>query len=297
MIHSTRARDARVAHRYRWSLLALTCIVAIAVGVPVASADSSTEQGWWWTGRPVTGIPLLPIVAPEVPEGGLYVAGTATGPAGISAVRFSASVSRASKLVLVVGETTGTPAVVACLAAAPWIAAAGGAWDRRPSANCDSWRTLGRSNSDGTLLEFDMTSMPEASRVDLVLVPATDPFTAIMPTFSTTFQSFRLLPVGAQVRDEPAPVRERAGPSASPGEALSTPPESTLDVPGAQGVPPVSGVARQRDPYGLEAVADRLGFAYPSVLLLPLVFLVVGGALGWTLIHPVAGTPGVRRSV
>jgi hypothetical protein len=79
----------------RLALVALLATVAVARAVGSADAAGTTpeKQGWWSaTGAPVPtlvpGVNGSTSAAPDVPDGGLYVAGSSTSPFAVSALRY-----------------------------------------------------------------------------------------------------------------------------------------------------------------------------------------------------------------
>lgn len=197
-------------HLLRWVALGATIcagvlLAAAAAAVPAvaqaAPGVSELQSGYWWQPEP-NGSPIPP--PPYVPAHGLWVSSNATGTQSISAVRFSLPAQRPPAgltLTLKVHQSqppTGA-SIEACRTTSAWIPPPGpGAWSTRPVAACSTGRDIGRLSSDGTTLTFDLTSLAQGSKLDVVLVPAlaggsggpalpgSPP--ASSPTFDVTFE-------------------------------------------------------------------------------------------------------------
>lgn len=143
------------ARRFRRRLAALATVglgvFATLVATAEASASGPIEVGWWNRGpteapgtEAVAGtLPPPPDegrpTAVPVPEGGLYVANDASGPRGVSALRFLAATGRATLTLELTSDSVVLPLgarVVACYLDDPWEPVVNGAWSERPGLLC-----------------------------------------------------------------------------------------------------------------------------------------------------------------
>lgn len=288
---------------------AAAAVVAMVMLAPLAHADEPTAVGWWWAGRPTETTPMLISPVPPVPESGLYVAGGPSQSIGISALRFeSRSQATAASVTLTIAHTTGTPVIAACLTADEWKPAENGAWDQRPEPDCESASITGTLDADKSEVTFIDIPLQEQGAVDVVLVPGVDPDSGQPASFSTSFEKVDSETiVFTELSDTPSTGGPTQGPptTASHGD----PPTAGELVPdGVSTTPPTpepaeSDVGQTADeianpvaPVPLAASpVEAARFAYPAVLALPLVLLVVGGYLGWALTQPVAVPAGARQ--
>ncbi|HEX9889405.1 MAG TPA: hypothetical protein VGA69_07990 [Nitriliruptorales bacterium] len=289
------------------------CLVAAGLSLSAAASvrtQGPSADGWWWAGRSASSpFQLEPV--PEVPEDGLYVAGDVSGHSGISALRFPlGDGDRATTLTITVAEAIGTPVVDACVAAAPWEPGDDGPWEARPAADCEAGRATSELSEDGSFLTFDLGALAPSAELDLVLLPGRDPSTGQPAAFSASFAppGADTLVVTTTTPDTPQPQPEPTGPTTrSPAPRPQPPPRSTpAPVDGGSGIAPVPPVpaaptplppttaapapttqpAAPDRPVAAGSVADQ-GFAYPSILILPLVLLLLGSFMGWSLTRPV----------
>jgi len=232
---------------------ALLCLVAPG---PPASAVEGVESGWWWASQP-DGRPFPP--PPHVPQHGLWVSTSPSGPQAVSAIRFQLGANESGPIVTLHVHTTlppaqlatagiGPPLVVACPATAAWKPADAGAWSARPTANCGAGAVGGALSADGRLMGFDLTTIATSKAVDVVLLPG--PAASLVPPppvpvpglapppvtagFDVTFE-----PVGAgavSVFTSPSEEEEFG-----PGASLVTPPLSleTSSLTSLSTLPPV----------------------------------------------------------
>lgn len=281
---------------------AMCGLIALAfVSTSAALATPPVAVGWWWQGRPTSPIPSL--LAPDVPDGGLYVAGQPTGAVGVSALRFDVPAgTRSSSLSLAVVEATGTPRIDACPSMTEWTPAAGGSWDQRAAADCAVGLATGTFSPDGTTLTFDTSSFTSAGQLDVVLLPARDPGTGLVASFTTTFAppgqgalTTAVTPAAPSTAATPTTTPRPRLPPPSPeplarhGTVLPRRPEAV--APSVLPTPPAGASHPTGAPPPPPTVVAAGTFAYPSVLLLPLGFLTVGAYLGWSLNHPLTAPP------
>jgi hypothetical protein len=207
----TRSRVARTA---------VALLFGLAV-FPGGGADAATlgDKGWWWFGNAGSGTrltpPGVPGVAvpepvpetpppPDVPENGLLVERAAT-PDGqqttaIGAVRFEMMSGESSPVLeLKAASTTGTPALLACLAGSAWTGSHGGRWDYKPLVACDpaseGASVAGVAGAEN-VWTFNLTGLVVGAdeedgggTVDVVIVPARDAAAAAQPPFRIVFEA------------------------------------------------------------------------------------------------------------
>jgi len=284
---------------------ALLTLAAATVGVGAAAVPASAQEpaalGWWWVGRPTAMFPAMFAPAPAPPEGGLYVAGGVGGPSGMSALRFEADpASIATTLTLTIAEASGTPVINACPPAEPWEPAENGGWDQRPEPDCETASVTGALNGDKTEVSFSLFSLQgDSGVIDVVLSPGEDPETESPANFSVTFEA----PAADAVAvTEPADtgISGAAEPAAAAPPTAAAPSTESFSAPGAP-PPPLTETAAPPEPQpsaqssaaaGQPTLSSGSGategFAYPAVLALPLVLLMAGSYLGWSLTRPVA---------
>ena len=162
-------------------------ITALVLSLASASsADLPSATGWWWAGN-IEGIPVQ-APPPDVPEGGLYVAGGPSGASGVSALRFTVpDGASAAVLTLRVAATSGTPVLGICPVTAPWAPASGGSWEARPTPDCDRASAPGELDASGEVVRFALDALVDAGAVDVVVLPGKDPATGLDATFDATF--------------------------------------------------------------------------------------------------------------
>ncbi|HVL80094.1 MAG TPA: hypothetical protein VM840_00700 [Actinomycetota bacterium] len=134
-------------------LVGATSAVVVSLAVvlaPPAGADPPEAYGWWSRARPaLPGGVTVP--APTVPEGGLYVAGEPTAPAGVSALRLTLPTgAHVGEVTLALASAQGEPAVQACVATVIWTPEQGGDLQFAPASNCSEGLAFA-AVSDGKL--------------------------------------------------------------------------------------------------------------------------------------------------
>jgi hypothetical protein len=231
-------------------------VVALVLGVTVSPAHASPPEkvGWWF--QPLSGPLALPVPAPVVPEGGMFVQqGATTEPLAIGAVRYAAADGSSNALTLTAapGSVALTTTMQACKTTSPWEAtpAGPGAWDQRPSYGSPC--TPGSVAADGSAVVFALNASFVSSGVlDVAIVPlvAATPFAvAFAPPDSDSLQSSSgkastspTLPTAAPVTGGGAPSGRSASPSAvvPSGSPSATPAAPSAPAPATQ---PRSAVA------------------------------------------------------
>lgn len=312
--------------RRRLLLLALALLVGVT---PATTAHAADQLGvaWWWKGYATSAFPRVLPPPTEVPEGGLYVAADPSGPSGVSALRFDLADDAADpRLTLEIAENTGVGMVWACPAADPWSWSEtdGGAWDERPAEECAAAQVEGERSDDGARVTFDLAPLEKARLLDIVLVPGDGEGPEQAETFEIAFEppDAEALTTRAATTPAPpepaepepsAPAAQTADPPASPPAPIpeSTTPEATPEVAGPRAsslAPPPQREEAVGEPepateekLAAEARAAPIPgtadehFPYRGVLVLPLMLLVAGGYLAWTLTQPVSATARARR--
>lgn len=135
---------------------------ALVLLAPPAPATEPQATAWWWRGSRA-GV-VAP--APNVPDGGLWVATEVRDAVAVSAVRAPAGMTR---LQLAVADVTGTPAVRACPVEKGWKPVAAGTWEDRPDAFCDDGQVDGALSADGATMTFAVAALGVR---ELILIPA-----------------------------------------------------------------------------------------------------------------------------
>lgn len=288
----------------RRTFAAAVATLGMALATAPAFAEKPAAVGWWWAGRPTAVVPAVFAPVPTVPEGGMYVAGSASGPSGISALRFEIDPGTpTTTLTLTIAEVIGTPAVDACAAAGSWAPAANGGWDVRAEADCTKASASGTVTGDNIVFALDSLA-DQYGLVEVVLVPGMDQSSGQPANFSAAFEapSNDALAVvePAEADNEPAVAsspREKASveePPLSGPEPLSMDePVTSFDLraeealPEAVAEPSVQNFGGSAQGAPIATSFPSEGFAYPAVLVLPLLFVVVGSYVAWALSRPV----------
>lgn len=147
-------------------------VAAISAGVVAPSAGAATKDahGWWW--RAQSGLLGTAIPPPGVPEDGLAVETLPDGPTAISAVRYLLDKGESQPVLeLKVADQQGEIAIQACTATQHWSSDHGGPWDERPTYDCGS-AVEGEPSKDGATWRWELSSLLEKRRLNVVLVPA-----------------------------------------------------------------------------------------------------------------------------
>lgn len=143
----------------------LVLVALVLIGVP-ARADTPVDSAYWWIGQQ-TGAEPAP---PQVPAGGLYVAGSPAGATAVSAVRLVLNPGlTATALTLVSAQTISSLAVDASVTTASWKAGDNQSWAGRPAAGAPL--VHGVLQPDGKTLRFDLSAARCISVCSLVLTP------------------------------------------------------------------------------------------------------------------------------
>jgi hypothetical protein len=254
-------------------------VVAAALALPLggaSAAGASITQVGWWSQRPG---------ASELPKGGFELALAPTGALSQAAMRIEVDAVQLNSALVVLLESSAAGAeaasVLACPTTADWTAANPGAWNERPTPNCNKSVPLSRS-FDGDW-SGDIRELLSLGTVSIVLVPASHPDTQGAPIpYQIVFENARLLASAPAAPSTPAP-RDGGAPviTQAPPRRVTAPeaPQS-----GTAGGPP----AVVAEPEPTEAPADddfpqalddteQVGSNRPwwrLVILLPLASLV-----------------------
>ncbi len=151
---------------------AALCLSAIPFVLTLpAGADSASSFGWWYQLND-SALPVAPPPPPDAPSGGIYVQGTLAGPTALGAVHFSSPGTSAGTVKLAIVGTNGAVEVAMCPTTSAWQAADGGAWQKRPTFDCTSSKSLGVVAADGKSVVFQVTdAFAQAGEFDLAIVP------------------------------------------------------------------------------------------------------------------------------
>lgn len=266
--------------------LAVMCILFVFVGAftSPARARAPSATGWWWVGSSPLAFAVTP--APEVPEGGLYVAGSFDQPTGISALRFEVPKDAVVEtLTLEVADAVGEPAVIACRAASRWQSAEGGAWSDRPAADCAAGEVTATTANAGSRLQFAVEPLRQASVIDIVLMPAAASPPDDASTFSVSFNkpdgdALALVPA-AKMAEPTGPTLAELPTEQPPGVPARTSFPAPQLAPPLPSPAPSNVIAAPSAPVSTEPLS--VGFSYSMVFMVPLVLLISGGYLARTL--------------
>lgn len=168
--------------------------IALLPGLPTTLAQEATPTldgaGWWNKSQqlpaevesaPSLSPAPLPVdeakvpPPPSVPEGGLYVANEASGPAAVSAVRYLGGGSDGGTLTLTIAGSPGTGAepLTACPVAGGFTAEQNGRWEAKPAYEDDACTVEGVFADDGATVSFalDGTFVSTLGDLQAVIVP------------------------------------------------------------------------------------------------------------------------------
>jgi hypothetical protein len=236
------------------SALAFLLLLCLTGGAARAAAPQA--RGYWW--RLQTGVgPALP-PPPNVPAGGLWVAGDARGQHAISALRYVAKPQEEiSTLVLRVASSSGGPPVLlACEARSAWHSVEAGAWPDRPESACDAGFANGTTSGDGAAWSFDVRGLARGGTLDVVVLSPPDLGTVFSVGFAPpgpdTIVTRPVIGSPSPTSSSPTPsgpgtpsprgsvfavTTQRATPSSSPTGGGISGPESPSGDPRAAGAP------------------------------------------------------------
>jgi ABC-type branched-subunit amino acid transport system ATPase component len=211
-------------------VLAGTAVLAsVAAASPAAAADVD-DAGWWWR---VQDAPVAVPAPPTVPEDGLMVQGTPTGPSAIAAVRY-AGVAGQGAPVLTLRLADGSRdvrdgVVLACPPAAAWTGGRAQRWQDRPGLGECASPAAADVADDGRTVSFVLGRTDGRRVVDVVLVPATTDGAAFNGTNGATFTLVLEPPQAGDLSVAAPPVTgSTAGAprqdAAAPGTSVAGPP-------------------------------------------------------------------------
>jgi hypothetical protein len=171
----------------KWIAGVLLLMGAISIPATTSVAQAPDAQGWWWQYRqpelpvdPKALVPQLPEV-PElpppasVPEDGLYVAGTATGPEAISALTWVLPEGASADTLTLISAAPLTPTteILLCPTNATWQPVQAGRWQAKPLYMCEADAPKGVVPTDGSKITFKLGKLGQSRLIDVVLAPAT----------------------------------------------------------------------------------------------------------------------------
>jgi len=238
----------------RRALAVLVLAVVAAVGWSASGAAAATvvQVGWWDRNADA----LLPALDPP-PEGALRVANDPAGTSAVAAVRASLADGELDPTLTlrVAGDAVPAGAAfVACPATSEWEPAEGAPLAEAPTADCEIGAALGAVADDGTAVAFDLSTLPDAPVVDVVILPAPTGESPVADTFVVDFEAPTDSDVvtrtagssGGAAAPGPAPAPSGT-PSSSDGSSFGTggstpsftpPAGGTVTVPGGAAVTP-----------------------------------------------------------
>lgn len=302
----------RAARRVTGLTLVLAAVVVLALPT-TAGASSLAKTGWWWRvndgSAPVTVPP-----PPNVPTGGLMVAGAPDGATAIAALRFDLGEDETSPVLTLTVADNGdqgsdTAILAACVTGSAWDPASPGLWSAKPYPACDLGSVNGIRSDDKKSWTFALAPLTSDGIVDVTLVPGVDasaPAGANGSTFQLAFNPPTTTSLattrGTQGSDFSVPdfgASDYPGSSDSFDVPAST---GTFDAPPAdaasfipalpeadQGLTATAPVVQNRNAplqaSPASAVAEHRGLA-------ALVLVLCGGTLLWSGQQPV---PAPRR--
>jgi hypothetical protein len=290
----TRSPSRNLPRGHRW-LQAVGCVglIAAAVLVPAASAAAAGPGGWGYWSQGQSGVgPLVP-APPIVPTNGLWVANDPTGAYAVSAIRAAVLPTADSvTLTLNVAKSTGTPALVACLATTPWSSTGNGAWSDRPQADCRAGHVAAGVVSAATQTwSFVLTPLARGGSIDVVLEPgpsdaspwsvAFQPPDAKSLTIKTSTPPSHLGGTGAAPAGPPSgpvPPANVAAPTPAAAPTFSPAGETTAALPPLTQAPTLAQPASGRS-LSQPRLAGALGKPGHRAPMAPVLVLVV--ALAW----------------
>lgn len=280
-----------------------------------AEATSLAQAGWWWRVND-GGLPATVPAPPNVPEGGLMVAGAPDGATAITALHFDLSEGEADPVLTLAvaenGDQGGDTAILAaCLTGSAWQPASGGAWANKPFPACAQGSVTGLRAEDGKSWTFALAPLLSDGIVDVTLVPGVDPTrpegangSVFQLAFNAPTAASLVTTTGGSGSDLTLPEFGAAGfdPSATgsfdapaTGGDLSLPPAASFTpaLPEAdQGLTATAPVAQERnaplDANPIAAVADHKTLAM-------IVLALCGAALLWSSQLPVPAPAGLGR--
>lgn len=172
----------------KWVAAALLIVGAMSVPLTaqVVGAQAPDAQGWWWLYKQAElpadpkslvpqfpGTPELPSPA-SVPADGLYVAGGAQGPEGISALSWVIPEGASADTLTLTAATPLTPttSIRICANNASWQPVQGGRWSSKPLFQCATDAPVGVVPADGTKITFSLGKLGQQRLIDVSLVPS-----------------------------------------------------------------------------------------------------------------------------
>ena len=144
-----------------------------------AAAATLTQSGWWWRVNDGA-LPVSLPSPPNVPEGGLMVAGAPDGATAIAALHFDLSETEASPVLTLRvadgGDQGGAGALLgACVTGSVWQPESAGTWTNKPFPACAEGSVNGVRADDGASWTFALAPLLSDGILDITLVPGVDP--------------------------------------------------------------------------------------------------------------------------
>jgi hypothetical protein len=153
-------------------------------------AAALSDASWWWFGNQG---PAPAPAPPNVPDGGLYVAGAPDSAKALAALRFTLEEGESNPVLTLAvapnGDQGGDNAVLgACVAGSSWGGGEkGGPWDAKPNAACATGSVQGIRAADGLSWTFALAPLVVAGEVNVVLTPGNVAGSPVGSTFSLAF--------------------------------------------------------------------------------------------------------------
>ncbi len=134
-----------------------------------AGAETPTKYGWWSATN--SGALTTP-APPQVPPGGIYVAGRMSDPSAIAALTYAVPPgSTVNPLLLHVASTpVMTAPPVACVSSATYEPAENGPWAKRPLYDCRAGSVTGKSDTVRKAISFDVAGLLRGDVISVVIL-------------------------------------------------------------------------------------------------------------------------------
>jgi hypothetical protein len=205
-------------------LIPLALVAVMSSGTAPAAGVTAVSSGYWWEAE--SGVAAAP-APPNVPDGGLYVASSPSGPTAVSAVTFTLAADEGNpQLVLKVHslDKGDTFAVDAYPTTSTWKAGSAQPWSNRPVPAAKAAPVHGVVSADATTVTFALTDVTPGSSADIVIVPGAPAPVAAgapvppAPTFDASFEPVTATSVLTTRLQSPAygaPAEQAAAPDLS----------------------------------------------------------------------------------
>jgi hypothetical protein len=161
----------------RVAAAALALGAGILAVLPSSAGADTPYQAAWWSRLQVT-VPAAQLAAvpppPNVPDGGLYVAGSSSSPAALAALRYALDGPVGGTLTLKVANGSATGAVIdACAVTGSWSAGGNQDFATAPTYDC-AQKATGVVDATGSSITWEIPAAlfrPDAYAIDIALLP------------------------------------------------------------------------------------------------------------------------------